>query len=104
MARKTEQKPAQKADKPAQIRVSSTDLSRGYLSPALDRVLKGETIFILRKGEVIAKLAPSTEEEAAEVADALEEAATKAAAEKKVVSDPYLELLGKKPPVSKRST
>lgn len=60
---------------------TTTQLSRGLLSEVIDRVgLKGETIFIARKGRVIAKLVPSNDSEA------------------KVISDPYLELLDRKAP------
>ncbi len=60
---------------------TTTQLSRGLLSEVIDRVgLKGETIFITRKGQVIAKLVPSNNAEA------------------KVISDPYLELLDRKTP------
>ncbi len=57
-------------------------LRRGaYLADILDRVqFKGETIFIERRGTVVAKLVPSNDSEA------------------KVISDPYLELLDRKTP------
>lgn len=70
MPRRIKPKTPEKTAESYQTEYSTTELSRGALSAVLDRVyFKRHTIFIKRKGQVIAKLAPSNSEEAKVVSD-----------------------------------